>query len=192
MKIDEAALEAAMAKLYDFEFWQGCSWALMKKHTTAAIKTYLSLTATAEPGEGWRDLLAGEWPGGFTISKDQSLAGMVESIREGVRKLARKATPPQPQPADRKGLVERLRDAANGKEYLPEESDALMLEAATALSQAPSGSEGEAIAWESTTLGYIKFVTESRYRKFSPAAQRWYKPYRCSNCPRTNAAEEGK
>lgn len=42
--------------------------------------------------------------------------------------------------------------------------------------------EGEPIAWESTTLGYIRFVTDSRYRKFSPKVRSWYKPYRCSNC----------
>lgn len=43
-------------------------------------------------------------------------------------------------------------------------------------------SDGEPIAWESTTLGYIRFVTDSRYRKFNPRVQAWYKPYRCSNC----------
>lgn len=40
----------------------------------------------------------------------------------------------------------------------------------------------EPVAWESTTLGYIKYVTDERYRKFSTEVQRWYKPYRCSHC----------
>lgn len=40
----------------------------------------------------------------------------------------------------------------------------------------------ERIAWEATTPAYIKFITQSRYEKFSPAVRRWYKPYRCSNC----------
>ena len=35
----------------------------------------------------------------------------------------------------------------------------------------------EPIAWESTTSFYTKYVTDSRYRKFSPAVQKWYKPY---------------
>ncbi|MDR6768665.1 hypothetical protein J2W88_003969 [Acidovorax delafieldii] len=45
----------------------------------------------------------------------------------------------------------------------------------------PSGA-GEVVAWESTTLGYTKYLTQSRYEMFSPAARAWYKPYKCSNC----------
>lgn len=40
----------------------------------------------------------------------------------------------------------------------------------------------DAIAWESTTPAYIKFVTDSRYRKFSPTVRKWYRPYLCSTC----------
>jgi hypothetical protein len=40
----------------------------------------------------------------------------------------------------------------------------------------------EAIAWEATTPVYIKYVTDKRYRSFSDAAKRWYKPYKCSSC----------
>jgi len=39
-----------------------------------------------------------------------------------------------------------------------------------------------AIAWESTTPVYIKFITDERYRRLRPGYQKWYKPYRCSNC----------
>jgi hypothetical protein len=38
------------------------------------------------------------------------------------------------------------------------------------------------IAWESTTTGYIKFITDERYQKFSDEVKRWYKPYKCSSC----------
>ena len=40
----------------------------------------------------------------------------------------------------------------------------------------------EPIAWEATSDGVIKFVTDSRYKKFDPKIQRYYKPYRCSHC----------
>lgn len=42
--------------------------------------------------------------------------------------------------------------------------------------------DGNAIAWESTTPVYIKFITDERYQKLRPGYQKWYKPYRCSNC----------
>ncbi|TCD25029.1 hypothetical protein E0D81_04910 [Lelliottia amnigena] len=42
--------------------------------------------------------------------------------------------------------------------------------------------DGNAIAWESTTPVYIKFITDERYRRLRPGYQKWYKPYRCSNC----------
>lgn len=38
------------------------------------------------------------------------------------------------------------------------------------------------ISWESTTTGYVKYVTNERYEKFSADVKRWYKPYRCSHC----------
>jgi len=41
---------------------------------------------------------------------------------------------------------------------------------------------GEQVAWEATVLGYIKYVTQSRYEKFSAIAKSRYKPYKCSNC----------
>lgn len=37
-------------------------------------------------------------------------------------------------------------------------------------------------AWEATTPGYTRFVSEERYRKFSPKVKLWYKPYKCSSC----------
>ena len=40
----------------------------------------------------------------------------------------------------------------------------------------------EPIAWEATSAGVIKFVTDSRYKKFSQNIQQYYKPYRCSHC----------
>ncbi|UAN04418.1 hypothetical protein [Achromobacter mucicolens] len=45
----------------------------------------------------------------------------------------------------------------------------------------------DAIAWESTTPAYIMFITDSRYRKFSPAVRKWYRPYRCASCAALSA-----
>lgn len=45
----------------------------------------------------------------------------------------------------------------------------------------------EPVTWESTTPGYIKYITQARYEKFSPAVRRWYKPYRCSGCSERGA-----
>lgn len=49
----------------------------------------------------------------------------------------------------------------------------------------PPAVAGEPIAWESTTLGYTKFLTQSGSERFSPAVRAWYKPYKCSNCATT-------
>lgn len=48
--------------------------------------------------------------------------------------------------------------------------------------QQRSGDRDEPIAWESTTLAYTKHITDSKYRKFSSAVRRWYRPYRCAAC----------
>jgi hypothetical protein len=40
---------------------------------------------------------------------------------------------------------------------------------------------GEAYAWESMTLGYTRWITDSRYRRLRPNYQRWYRPI-CPNC----------
>jgi hypothetical protein len=39
----------------------------------------------------------------------------------------------------------------------------------------------EPLVWESTTPCYIKWVTDSRYRRFSRAVQKWYRPI-CQKC----------
>ena len=38
------------------------------------------------------------------------------------------------------------------------------------------------VAWECTGDGLKRYVTDKQYRAFTPAVQRWYKPYRCANC----------
>ena len=55
------------------------------------------------------------------------------------------------------------------------------------LALAPRQEAQEPVAWESTTPGYIKYITQARYEKFSPAVRRWYKPYRCSGCAERGA-----
>lgn len=39
----------------------------------------------------------------------------------------------------------------------------------------------EPLVWESTTPAYIRWITDSRYRKFRPAYQKWYRPI-CPKC----------
>jgi polyhydroxyalkanoate synthesis regulator phasin len=47
-----------------------------------------------------------------------------------------------------------------------------------------------AIAWESTTSVYTKFITDAKYHALTVEARKWYKPYRCSQC--AVAASEDK
>lgn len=54
--------------------------------------------------------------------------------------------------------------------------------------QAPAVQQ-EPVAWESTTPTFEKYITQSRYEKFKPGAQRWYKPYRCTACTHPAPAE---
>jgi hypothetical protein len=49
----------------------------------------------------------------------------------------------------------------------------------------------EPLVWESTTPAYVRFITDSRYRKFSPAAQRWYRPV-CQKCASAAQGEGGE
>ena len=56
------------------------------------------------------------------------------------------------------------------------------LEAAKARIAELASPDGNAISWESTTPVYVKFITDERYQKLRPGYQKWYKPYRCSNC----------
>ena len=46
----------------------------------------------------------------------------------------------------------------------------------------PPAVAGEPVAWEATVPGYIKYVTQSRYERFSNIAKSGYKPFKCSNC----------
>jgi hypothetical protein len=60
------------------------------------------------------------------------------------------------------------------------------------LNRTPAGA-GEVVAWEAIVPGYIKYVTQSRYEKFSATARSGYKPYKCSNCaaPQPTQAQAG-
>ena len=64
---------------------------------------------------------------------------------------------------------------------------ALLKKALMEAKAAPQQEAQEPVAWESTTPGYIKYITQARYEKFSPNVQRWYKPYRCSGCAERGA-----
>ena len=63
----------------------------------------------------------------------------------------------------------------------------LLVRAVLAKWAAPQQGAQVPVAWESTTPGYIKYITQARYEKFSPAVRRWYKPYRCSGCAERGA-----
>lgn len=43
----------------------------------------------------------------------------------------------------------------------------------------------EPLVWEATTLGYIRFITDSRYHKLRPYARKWYRPI-CQKCGPTS------
>jgi len=40
----------------------------------------------------------------------------------------------------------------------------------------------EPIAWESTTVVFKRFLTETQYQRLRPSYRRWYRPYRCACC----------
>lgn len=43
-------------------------------------------------------------------------------------------------------------------------------------------SESGRVAWEATSSGLLKFVSEEKYQGFSSKAKSFYKPFRCSAC----------
>ncbi len=45
--------------------------------------------------------------------------------------------------------------------------------------------QGEPVAWESMTIGFIRYITDSKYRSFPAEIRKWYKPYHCSRCHNT-------
>jgi len=74
--------------------------------------------------------------------------------------------------------IQNLRDHGHGEEA------AYWEEALRKAAPQPSqpAQSGEAVAWESTTPAYRRFITDSRYQKLSQQARKWYKPYRCHHC----------
>jgi hypothetical protein len=59
---------------------------------------------------------------------------------------------------------------------------AAILRARAASTSANVAQGAEAVAWESTTPVYRRFITDERYQRLSPESRRWYKPYRCPHC----------
>lgn len=49
----------------------------------------------------------------------------------------------------------------------------------------------EPIAWESTTFGYRKYLTQAQYERIGERFRKWYKPYRCSACTNHEASAPG-
>lgn len=49
----------------------------------------------------------------------------------------------------------------------------------------------EPIAWESTTFGYRKYLTQAQYERIGERFRKWYKPYRCSACTKHEASAPG-
>ena len=71
----------------------------------------------------------------------------------------------------------------------PSEWDAYQAGHAAAKAETAAAVAQEPVAWESTKPCYIKYITQARYEKFSPAVRRWYKPYRCSGCAAQQCAD---
>lgn len=94
------------------------------------------------------------------------------------------------EPADARAILAALPTAATAAPKTMAEvldamekikTDPALLEQLRAAAQADECASNE-IAWESTTPGYRKYITESTYQRFSPEIRAWYKPFRCSNC----------
>lgn len=45
----------------------------------------------------------------------------------------------------------------------------------------PASAQGDPYAWESTTLFFTRFITDSRYQRLRPGFQKWYRPI-CAKC----------
>jgi hypothetical protein len=45
-----------------------------------------------------------------------------------------------------------------------------------------SDEKQEPVAWESTTVGFRKYITDAQYQHFGIASRAWYRPYKCSSC----------
>ncbi|KVO11735.1 hypothetical protein WJ73_19495 [Burkholderia ubonensis] len=80
------------------------------------------------------------------------------------------------------GVLTRLADileAGNAENGIANDNAEIY---AMALRAVLAANPDQPIAWEATTPAYIKYITDERYQKFSPAVRKWYKPYRCSSC----------
>jgi hypothetical protein len=42
--------------------------------------------------------------------------------------------------------------------------------------------QSDPIAWESSSAGFKRYITQATYEKMKPAIQRWYQPYKCATC----------
>lgn len=74
----------------------------------------------------------------------------------------------------------------------PADATAASEHAVEARVQAALAAQGEPVAWEATTPGYRRFISDSTYRGFSDEARRWYKPYRCSSCAALTTAQSAE
>lgn len=151
------------------------------------IPLYTSSPVASPEPEGWV-MVPREPTSGMLIAGEH---GPVHVLGMWRAMLSARPTPP----CD--GRAEALEEAAN--EYVAEqgfEHSGGIIESAfeagaewAALATRATTPTGT-IAWESTTTGYKRFVTDKQYRGFSENARRWYKPYRCSNCATTPTASE--
>ena len=81
-------------------------------------------------------------------------------------------------------IVDQCQKAADVVRALLDE-----LEAAEKRIAELSSMQGKPIAWESTTPVYVKFITDERYQRLRPGYNKWYKPYRCSQCAAAGKGE---
>ena len=78
-------------------------------------------------------------------------------------------------------IMRRIR-ACEGEEAARIVLEHALREYGRACIAASQAGRAEPIAWESTSPGLIKFITDKQYKSFSGVSQSRYKPYRCSSC----------
>ncbi|USR61607.1 ead/Ea22-like family protein [Lelliottia amnigena] len=139
-----------------------------------------ALAATAgswvrESGEGWEAICCDD---------DQGNAGFIIAEFQGKDAAANRKFVESANPATVLALLDELdkwQQESSTWQSVAEKQLAIAIEAEKRIAEL-TAPDGNAIAWESTTPVYIKFITDERYQKLRPGYQKWYKPCRCSNC----------
>jgi hypothetical protein len=112
-----------------------------------------------------------------------------ESKEEAIERWNRRATAAkrasQPVPSGGDGQVERLKAAVEGEcdglAITDAQANAILAYVFAAHISGQGGEDAEPFLWESTTICYTKYITDSRYKRLRPSYQKWYRPI-CQKC----------